>query len=93
VRCGNILLSVHCDDADWRVRAKDTLRRTGAQGIASATESKADFGASQKPAPRVRAAGTLRHRTFLQTVPDVTPTPIVETPAVKWDEEHHPLQK
>src|SRR5579872_5601132 len=35
VRCGNVLLSVHCDDADWRGRAKETLRRTGARGISS----------------------------------------------------------
>src|SRR5579863_7691849 len=31
VRSCNVLLSVHCDDADWRVRAKETMRRTGAR--------------------------------------------------------------
>ena len=68
IRSGGVLLSVHCDSADWRVRAKDALRHTGAKGIASVVESKAHFGASEKPAPRVQA-GFLRHKTFLHVAP------------------------
>jgi len=65
MRFGGVLLSVHCDNADWRVRAKNVLRNTGARSIASAFESKADFGQSVKPKPRAQVEGTIRHRTFL----------------------------
>jgi len=65
MRSGGVLLSVHCDNADWRVRAKNVFRNTGARGVASASESKADFGQSEKPKPRAQVNGTIRHRTFL----------------------------
>jgi hypothetical protein len=65
MRFGGVLLSVHCDNADWRVRAKNVLRNTGARSIASAFESKADFSQSVKPKPRAQVDGTIRHRTFL----------------------------
>jgi len=42
VKDGGILLSVHSEDSDWTRRAKDILRRTGAQDIASSVEAKAD---------------------------------------------------
>jgi uncharacterized membrane protein len=42
VKNGGILLSVHSDTSDWTKRAKETLRRTGAQDIAAAGEAKAD---------------------------------------------------
>jgi len=38
VKDGGILLSVHCDDSDWVSRAKDILKRVGAEDIASAGE-------------------------------------------------------
>jgi len=38
VRGGRILLSVHCDNSDWVKRAKEMLKRTGAQDISSADE-------------------------------------------------------
>jgi hypothetical protein len=66
MRFGGVLLSVHCDNADWRVRAKNVLRNTGARSIASAFESKADFSQSVKPKPRAQVDGTIRHRTFLK---------------------------
>jgi hypothetical protein len=65
IRAGGVLLSVHCDNADWRVRAKKVLHNTGARGVASAVESKADFGRSEKPTPRAQVNGIIRHRTFL----------------------------
>ena len=65
MRFVGVLLSVHCDNADWRVRAKNVLRNTGARGIASSSESKADFGQSVKPRLRAPVDGTIRHRTFL----------------------------
>ena len=33
---GGILLSVHCDDAQWADRAKDILEQTGAEHVAAA---------------------------------------------------------
>ena len=38
VKDGGVLLSVHCDTSDEIARAKDTLKRTGANDIASAGE-------------------------------------------------------
>lgn len=38
VKSGGILLSVHSDNSDWTRRAKQVLRRTGAQDIGSAGE-------------------------------------------------------
>lgn len=52
VKEGGILLSVHCDNADWKKRALEILKETGAQDIGSEGEAKADFAASDKPKPR-----------------------------------------
>jgi hypothetical protein len=51
---GGILLSVHCDDADWTKRAKRVLKSTGAMKIAEAAEARADFATSDRPARRRR---------------------------------------
>ena len=56
VKQGGVLLSVHCDDGDWVKRAKELLRDTGAEDIASAGEAGADFHATDRPRPRIRAA-------------------------------------
>lgn len=53
IRRAGILLSVHCDNQDWARRARQVLKETGAQGIASVAESGADFAVADKPAPRV----------------------------------------
>src|SRR5271157_191830 len=42
VRQGGILVSVHCDDSEWVGRAKDILKQTGAEEIASAGEAASD---------------------------------------------------
>lgn len=52
IRRGAILLSVHCDDSGWAKRAKNILSQTGAEDVASTGEARADFAASDKPAPR-----------------------------------------
>ena len=52
IRRGGILMSVHCDKSDWVNRAKDVLKETGAEDIASAGEAGADFATSDKPMPR-----------------------------------------
>jgi hypothetical protein len=54
VKDGGILLSVHSDNSDWTKRAKDILKRTGAQDIASTGEAAAEEKASD---PGLRRAG------------------------------------
>jgi hypothetical protein len=45
IKDGGILLSVHCDTSVEITRAKDLLKQTGAQDIASTGEAAADFPA------------------------------------------------
>jgi hypothetical protein len=52
VKEGGILLSVHTDDSDWTKKAKDLLKRTGADDISSTGESSADFSKTDKPMQR-----------------------------------------
>ena len=59
VRKGGILVSVHCDNSDWTSRAKDIMKSTGAEDIASADEASGDYAKTDKPLPR--------------TAPQVTP--------------------
>lgn len=61
IRKGGILLSVHCDDADWARRAKNILNQTGAEDVAAAGEATADFASSDRPMPRPSATTTDRH--------------------------------
>jgi hypothetical protein len=53
IQAGGILLSVHADDSVWTKKAKVILQRTGAEDIASTSESKGDYG--NMDVPRVRA--------------------------------------
>ena len=52
IKEGGILLSVHCDSSEWATRAKDILKRTGGQDIASTGEARADFMKTDKPLRR-----------------------------------------
>lgn len=52
VRQGGILISVHCDSSEWVARAKEILKQTGAEDIASAGESASDYGKTDKPLAR-----------------------------------------
>jgi len=52
IKEGGILASVHCDNSDWISKAKQILRDTGAEEIASAGEEHADYAASDKPISR-----------------------------------------
>jgi hypothetical protein len=52
IKAGGILLSVHCDNQDWVTKAKNMLKETGAEDIASAEEERADFAISEKPIGR-----------------------------------------
>jgi hypothetical protein len=42
IKEGGVLLSVHCDTSEEITRAKDLLKRTGAQDISSSGEASAD---------------------------------------------------
>jgi len=52
VKNGGILLSIHCDDAEWVKRAKEVLKQTGADDISSSGEARADYAVSDQPAYR-----------------------------------------
>ena len=58
IRKGGILLSVHCDNADWATKAKDMLQGTGAEDISSTSEAPADFAKSDRPMPRAATTGS-----------------------------------
>jgi len=55
VRKGGILVSVHCDNSEWVGHAKDILKQTGAEDVASAGEASSDYGKTDKP--RTRTGG------------------------------------
>src|SRR3982074_2401147 len=42
VKKGGILLSVHCEDSEWKKRAKQILEATGAQDISATSEASSD---------------------------------------------------
>jgi len=54
IKRGDILLSVHCDSSEWKRRALDVLKLTGAEDIGVEGEAKADFAKSDKPHSRSR---------------------------------------
>jgi hypothetical protein len=49
VKEGGILLSAHCDTSDEISRAKDILKQTGAEDIASSGEASADSAQTVRP--------------------------------------------
>jgi hypothetical protein len=57
IREGGVLISVHCDSAEWVKRAKQVMEETGAQDIASSGEKHGDFANADKPRPRLRTMG------------------------------------
>lgn len=68
IRKGGILLSVHCDSADWVKRAQEILHRTGAEDIGSAGEARADYAQADKPGPRRVESGRENLRDNLKDV-------------------------
>jgi hypothetical protein len=54
IKEGGVLLSVHCDTSEEIARAKDVLKHTGAQHIASAGEASADTPATVAVAQAAR---------------------------------------
>jgi hypothetical protein len=52
VKDGGILLSVHSDNSEWTKRAKEILKRTGAQDISSTGEAASDDTSGNVRLPR-----------------------------------------
>src|SRR5688572_10793416 len=52
VKGGAYLMSVHCDSSEWADRAEAILKESGAEDIASTSESSADFATTEKPVRR-----------------------------------------
>jgi hypothetical protein len=48
IKTGGVLLSVHCDTSDEITRAKDILKRTGAEDISSTGEEAVGAGATRR---------------------------------------------
>ena len=57
IRKGGILLSIHCDDAEWSRRAQEILERSGAEDISATGEAAADFAKSDRPLPATGTEG------------------------------------
>lgn len=52
IKAGGILLSVHCDSSEWIKRAKEMLKETGAEDIASTSESSSNVEKESEPSRR-----------------------------------------
>jgi hypothetical protein len=52
IKEGGILVSIHADNREWAGRAKDILKRTGAEDISSTGEASADYAETDKPLSR-----------------------------------------
>lgn len=52
IKEGGILVSVHADNREWAGRAKEVLKRTGADDVSSAGEASADYAETDKPFSR-----------------------------------------
>lgn len=52
VKTGGILMSVHCDDSDWANRAKELLKRTGAEDVATSGEAGTSSGKREEVGAR-----------------------------------------
>ena len=52
VKDGGLLLSVHCEDGEWRDRAKDIIKRCGAIDISSTHEARSERDVSVEEEPR-----------------------------------------
>jgi len=46
IKKGGILLSVHCENSDWTKKAVEILKQTGADGVSSTGEARADVATS-----------------------------------------------
>jgi hypothetical protein len=56
IQSGHVLLSVQCDDSQWRTAAWEILKRTGAEDISSTRESVGDGESRDHPQSRQDAA-------------------------------------
>jgi hypothetical protein len=82
IKQGGLLLSVHCDSNEWVKRAKEIMEHEGGEDIAASSEASADFAISDRPAPRVRRAGSST---------DVAP--LNDTEELTYDETGKPIPR
>jgi len=73
IREGGVLMSVHCDTADWVRRAKEVMKQTGGQDVGVEGEKAGDYANADKPMPRVPAA-TVGTPVVAPHTPILTPT-------------------
>lgn len=52
IKEGGILVSVHCDNSEWVSKAKDLLKQSGGEDVASAGEASADYAKTDRPVSR-----------------------------------------
>ena len=83
-RSAAALLSVHCDNNDWCRRARGVLRGTGARGIATTREPKADYFDRDRPRLRPGLDDRNRRTPYLTTsdVPAAPAAPVISNPPV-----------
>jgi hypothetical protein len=53
---GHIVVSVHCDNAEWVEKAEDVFRRTSATDVSRVDEAQAEFDITDRPRPRRESA-------------------------------------
>jgi len=58
---GGILLSVHCDSAEWCNKARKIMENTGGRYISAAAEARGAYATSDKPAPRDPSTPLVEH--------------------------------
>ena len=58
IRHGGVLVSVHCDNAEWVRKAKDVMEHAGGLQIGAEAEKMGDFSNADKPLPRARATNS-----------------------------------
>jgi len=79
-RSAAALLSVHCDNGDWRRRARGVLKGTGARGVAAAREAKADY--LDRDRPRLRPGLDDRYRHVPHLTNEVPVVPVAPVASV-----------
>jgi len=72
LKSGGVLLSVHCDTSDQISRAKDVLKTTGADDIASSGESSSNVADRDRTDYRTRGAG------YSETTTDADTREVIE---------------
>lgn len=52
IKEGGLLLSIHCDNNEWKDKGKEILKRCGGEDISSTGEAPGDYAVTDKPVSR-----------------------------------------